>query len=101
MYECISPVIGWISANSDYATLKEIITSLNGFRQEYGTADNAGFEIHAFDVTARSLDDYRRLAELGVTDICVNPWNPYDPSVDRGSKLAKIEHFAQSIISKF
>jgi probable F420-dependent oxidoreductase len=92
---------GWVSANSDYATLKEIITSLNGFRQEYGTADNTQFEIHAFDVTARSLDDYRRLAELGVTDICVNPWNPYDPSVDRDSKLAKIEQFAQSIIANF
>ena len=92
---------GWVSANSDYDSLKEIIATLQGFRQEYGTADNAGFEIHAFDVTARSLDDYRRLAELGVTDICVNPWNPYDPSVDRGTKLAKIEGFAERIISNF
>ena len=57
--------------------------------------------IHAFDVTARSLDDYRRLADLGVTDICVNPWNPYDPSLDRESKLAHIENFAQAIISRF
>lgn len=90
---------GWVSANSDYDSLKEIISILDAFRDEYGTAANEKFEIHAFDVTARSLDDYRRLADLGVTDICVNPWNPYDPSIDREQKLAQIERFAEKIIS--
>jgi probable F420-dependent oxidoreductase len=92
---------GWVSANSDYQSLQEIIATLQGFRQEYGTAGNENFEIHAFDVSARSLDDYRRLADLGVTDICVNPWNPYDPAVDRDSKLAQIQAFSETVISNF
>lgn len=92
---------GWVSANSDYESLKEIIATLQGFREEYGTAGNDSFEIHAFDISARSLDDYRRLAELGVTDICVNPWNPYDPAVDRASKLAQIQSFSETVISNF
>ena len=92
---------GWVSANSDYDTLAEIIATLQSFREEYGTAGNDKFEIHAFDVSARSLDDYRRLADLGVTDICVNPWNPYDPAVDRDHKLKMVEHFANSVIENF
>lgn len=92
---------GWVSANSDYETLKELITTLNQLREEQGTADNTAFEIHAFDVTARTIDDYRRLADLGVTDICVNPWNPYDPSLDKGRKLELTERFAEAVIAKF
>jgi probable F420-dependent oxidoreductase len=88
---------GWISANSDYDALREMIGKLNDLRREYGT-DGADFEIHAFDMGARSLDDFRRLAQLGVTDICVTPWNPYDPSLDRDKKLQKIEQFSQGII---
>ena len=92
---------GWVSANSDYETLKGLIATLNTLREEHGTLDRPDFEIHGFDMTARSLDDYRRLAELGVTDICVNPWNPYDPSLDRASKLAQIQRFAEKVISRF
>lgn len=92
---------GWVSANSDYETLKGLISTLNTLREEHGTLDRADFEIHGFDMTARSLDDYRRLAELGVTDICVNPWNPYDPSLDRDSKLDQIQRFADRVIGRF
>lgn len=92
---------GWVSANSDYDTLKELLQTLAEFRREYGTDERTRFEIHAFDVTARSLDDYKRLEALGVTDICVNPWNPYDPEITLGKKLAGIEAFAQGIISRY
>ena len=88
---------GWISANSDYDALKQMICQLNDFRQEFGTAGRADFEIHAYDMHARTLDDFRRLEELGVTDICVTPWNPYAPSLDLTQKLAKIERFAETI----
>ena len=92
---------GWISANSDYETLQGLLATLWEFRQEYGTDERTRFEVHAFDVTARSLDDYRRLGDLGVTDICVNPWNPYDPGLGLQQKLAGIERFASSVIEKF
>lgn len=92
---------GWISANSDYETLKGLIVSLNQLREEHGTLNRDDFEIHAFDMTARSVDDYHRLAELGVTDISVNPWNPYDPEINKEKKLAMIQRFAEDIISRF
>ena len=92
---------GWVSANSDYETLKELLQTLAEFRQEYGTDQRTTFEVHAFDVTARSLDDYKRLEALGVTDICVNPWNPYDPNITLASKLQGIEGFAAGIISQY
>tara|TARA_R110001592_G_scaffold363372_1_gene686102 strand:- start:224800 stop:225669 length:870 start_codon:yes stop_codon:yes gene_type:complete len=89
---------GWISANSDYDSLGQMMQKLNELRQEFGTDKRTDFEVHAFDTHARTLDDFKRLEELGVTDICVTPWNPYDPSVDRAQKLAKIEKFASTII---
>lgn len=92
---------GWISANSDYESLRQMIGKLNELRRDCGTDTRADFEIHAFDMHARKLDDFRRLAELGVTDICVTPWNPYDPSLDRARKLARIEQFAETIIRRW
>jgi len=92
---------GWISANSDYDSLKKMITTLNEQRREYGTDQRTDFEIHAFDMHARKIDDFRRLEELGVTDICVTPWNPYDPALDKGKKLARIQQFAESIIQQW
>ncbi|RLQ22853.1 TIGR03619 family F420-dependent LLM class oxidoreductase [Seongchinamella sediminis] len=92
---------GWVSANSDYETLKEILAALAEFRQQYGTDERTQFEVHAFDVTARSMDDYQRLEALGVTDICVNPWNPYDPAITLEKKLAGIEGFAEKTISQY
>jgi probable F420-dependent oxidoreductase len=92
---------GWISANSDYESLQQMIAKLNELRREFGTDARSDFEIHAFDMHARKLDDFRRLAELGVTDICVTPWNPYDPALDRAQKLARIEQFAEAIIRRW
>lgn len=89
---------GWISANSDYDSLRQMIGKLNELRREFGTDTRPDFEIHAMDVQARTLDDFRRLAQLGVTDICVTPWNPYDSSLDLARKLAGIEKFAEAII---
>lgn len=92
---------GWISANTDFETLQAMLATLGQLREECGTAGRSDFEIHAFDVTARSLDDYRRLESIGVTDICVNPWNAYDPGITREQKLAGIERFAENIISRY
>jgi probable F420-dependent oxidoreductase len=92
---------GWISANSDFESLQQMIGQLNELRREHGTDKRADFEIHAFDMHARTLDDYRRLGELGVTDICVTPWNPYDPALDRAKKLARIERFSETVIQRW
>jgi alkanesulfonate monooxygenase SsuD/methylene tetrahydromethanopterin reductase-like flavin-dependent oxidoreductase (luciferase family) len=89
---------GWISANSDYDSLSGLIATLNTLRREYGTDGNDNFQIHALDLTAKSLDDCRRLAELGITDLLVTPWDPYQPSLDRQQKLTRIQQFAERVI---
>jgi probable F420-dependent oxidoreductase len=92
---------GWVSANTDCETLQGLLSELAEMRREYGTDERTNFEIHAFDVYARSIDDYRQLEQLGVTDICVTPWNPYDPDINRDKKLAAIESFAKVIIENY
>lgn len=92
---------GWVSANTDYETLQGLLATLAQMREEYATDKRTDFEIHAFDVTARSLEDYKRLEALGVTDICVNPWNPYDPDITLEKKLAAMEGFSKAIISQY
>ncbi len=92
---------GWISANSDYDSLAEMILHLQGFREEFGTASRKDFEIHAADNSARTPGDYERLAELGVTDACVMPWNPYDPALSCDKKIALIDRFGEQIIGQF
>lgn len=92
---------GWISANSDYDALRTMIASLDELRREYGTDNRDTFQIHAFDTGARQLDDFQRIAALGVTDICVTPWNPYDPACTLEDKLSGLNQFADNIIARF
>ena len=87
---------GWISANADRETLRELIAQLDEFRQQYEQREE--FEIHALDSNLRSADDCLQLADLGVTDICVTPWNPYQNDLSLQDKLDAIERFASEII---
>ncbi|MEP5763214.1 MAG: TIGR03619 family F420-dependent LLM class oxidoreductase [Halieaceae bacterium] len=89
---------GWISANTDLETLQSLIDQLGEFRAEYDSPES--FEIHALDSNLRSVEDCQQLAQLGVTDICVTPWNPYQPQLSLDDKLAAIDRFANTIIAK-
>ena len=91
---------GWISANTDFATLKSLIEQIDGLRAEFGTHGKSDFEIHAFDASARTPDDFKRLRDIGVTDICTSAWNVYDASTDRKHKLDGIRRFADEIIAR-
>lgn len=91
---------GWISANTDFATLKSLIEQIDGLRAEFGTHGKSDFEIHAFDASARTPDDFKRLRDIGVTDICASAWNVYDASTDRKHKLDGIRRFADEIIAR-
>lgn len=91
---------GWISANTDPASLKGMIDQLNALRREYGTAGRADFEIHGMDMAAKTPDDFKRSQDLGVTDHCVSAWNPYDPATRLQDKLDGIRRFADEVISR-
>ena len=86
---------GWISANADTATLKTMIDKLNSYRAEYGTLNRPDYEIHVMDITASTADDYRRLGDIGATDVVAG-------FVTEGQQmLDDIRRFGEKIIAKF
>jgi probable F420-dependent oxidoreductase len=90
---------GWVSANTDFVTLKGMIEALNELRREHGTLGRGDFEIHGMDVGAATVADYRRLRDIGVTDACTVPWG-MDPTVPIDRQLAAIRRFGDEIIAK-
>lgn len=91
---------GWMSANTDFATLKGLVAELNVLRAEYGTAGRADYEIHVMDQAASTVADFQRLIELGATDICAVPWNVYGESLSQQKKIDGIKRFGDEIIAK-
>lgn len=90
---------GWVSANTDLATLTSLIAQLNVLRREYGTAGREDFEVHGFDVASQTPADFRRLGEIGITDACVAPWG-FDPSTSLEGQLDGLRRFGDSVISR-
>ena len=90
---------GWVSANTDFATLQRLIGELQQLRRAAGTAARADFEIHGFDTAAQAPADFRRLAELGITDACVAPWG-FEPAAPLASQLDAIRRFGDQVIAK-
>lgn len=91
---------GWMSANSEFADLKRMVEELNGLRAEYGTLNRSDYRIFGNDMSARTMEDFQRMVDLGVTDICVMPWNVYDATDNLELKLEGIRRFADRIISQ-
>jgi probable F420-dependent oxidoreductase len=89
---------GWVSANTDFDTLKSLLADLNAYREAAGTRSR-DFEIHGFDMAAREIADFRRLGELGVTDACVAPWG-FDPSTALATQVDAMRRFGDEIISR-
>ena len=85
---------GWISANADPDALKAMIGQLNALRERYGTLGRPDFEIHVMDVTASSADDYRRLADLGATDMVAGFASEGQEMIDN------VRRFGEKIIAK-
>ena len=90
---------GWVSANTDLATLTSLLRELDGLRGAAGTRDRKDFEIHGFDMAAKSAADFQRLAELGVTDACVAPWG-FDPSTALPAQLDGLRRFGDEVIAR-
>jgi len=91
---------GWASANTDYETLKKLVTDLNALRAEHGTLDRADYEIHGIDFSARTVDDFRRLRDLGYTHAGLFPWAPDVKPSDRASQVDAILRFGDEVIAK-
>jgi probable F420-dependent oxidoreductase len=102
---------GWISVIHDKAEVPGVIDELNRYRREYGR-DNEPFDIMMHCPDAETVDDIRRLEDLGVTDLQATPWSErilaemgvgaimqQQPSL--AVKQDAIKRYADEVISKF
>ena len=89
---------GWISVVVPTDELRTIIATLTAFRAEYGRATEP-FEIKVISADTFTLEGFRALAELGVTDLMVCPWYFYggDPA-ELEVQVAGVERFAADVI---
>lgn len=92
---------GWASANTDLETLKKLIGELNAFRAEFGTLQRSDYQIHGIDFSARSVDDFRRLRDIGCTHAGLVPWGTEVDSSDVATQLDAIRRFGDEVIAKF
>jgi len=90
---------GWIAANTDFATLEKLLADLRRAREDAGTSARKDFQIHGMPVDASTVADYRRLADLGVTDACAVPWG-LDPTAPLERQLDAIRRFGDEIIAR-
>lgn len=65
---------GWVSVIHDLDEVEGILAQLNDFRREF-SRENEPFDIMMHCPDAESVDDIRRLEDLGVTDLQVTPWS--------------------------
>lgn len=102
---------GWIGVMHPLDTVAETIDRLNELRREAGRA-NEPFDIMLHCPDAQSVDDIRRLEDLGVTDLQITPWTMPDTPAEEGVaafmkqqpalnvKKDAIRRYADEIISK-
>jgi len=102
---------GWISVIHNKAEVEGVLAELNSYRREFGR-ENEPFDIMMHCPDAETVDDIRRLEDLGVTDLQVTPWSErilaemgvgaimqQQPSL--AVKQEAIERYAEDVISKF
>lgn len=80
--------------------LVERIGILKDFRKEFGR-DHEPLTISA-GMPVFTIDDMRRLEEIGVTDLTVGYRNPYEPdTMTLQSKIDWVERFGDEVIAKY
>ncbi len=102
---------GWIGVMHPLDEIEGVLGELNDLRREFGR-ENEPFDIMLHCPDAQSLDDIRRLEDLGVTDLQVTPWTMPDTPAHLGvaafmqqqpplvEKQDAIKRYADEVISK-
>ncbi len=92
---------GWISVQNSTAEITQAIADLDRYRAEYGRSDMP-FSLNVLAIDAFDLDGYRRLADLGVTEIQAVPWYFYggDPE-DLSVRIDSLARFADTVIARW
>ena len=92
---------GWISVQSTYDELSEAVVVLNRYRAEYGREEEP-FDVKALCTEAFDLDSFRRMADLGVSEIQTVPWYLYGGDPDAlETRRDALERFATEVIANY
>lgn len=102
---------GWVSVIHNKEDVQGVLDELNGYRREYGR-ENEPFDIMMHCPNADTLDDIRRLEDMGVTDLQATPWSMPGILAEMGVgtimqqqpplevKLEAIKRYADQVIAK-
>lgn len=107
---------GWIGLSHSYDEIRDYIDLLTGLRAEYGR-ENEQFDIILQCPDAVSVDDFKRLEDMGVTHCWVVPWHSpaamgatgdhgiditgmFDEHPPIEKKVEAIHRFGETVISK-
>jgi len=92
---------GFTFTGLDMAELTERVGILRGLLKEAGR-ENDPFEIYAGITDARSLDDFRRVEDLGVSAIFLGYRNAYEPdTMTLQQKLDAVKQLGDNVIAKY
>jgi len=104
---------GWLPVIHSMEEIKGALAELNKLRREFGR-ENEPFDIMLHCPEAETVDDIRRLEDLGITDLQVTPWTlPGSVNVEEGvsssmqqqpsldMKLDAIKRYADEVIARF
>ena len=102
---------GWLGIIHTMEEIKGLVADLNDLRSEFGR-EKEPFDIMLHCPDAQSVEDIRRLEELGVTDLQVTPWT--EPGIQAelgvsamreqpplGVKLEAIKRYGEETIARF
>jgi probable F420-dependent oxidoreductase len=102
---------GWLGIIHTMEEIKGLVADLNDLRREFGR-EKEPFDIMLHCPDAQSVEDIRRLEELGVTDLQVTPWT--EPGIQAelgvsamreqpplGVKLEAIKRYGEETIARF
>jgi probable F420-dependent oxidoreductase len=92
---------GWCSAMTTEDDTRRIVSRLRELRAEHGRAE-LPFEIQVSPVDAFDADGYRRLGDLGVTDVITQPWLLYGGGLTASLQERKdgIKRFADEVFPR-
>ncbi|HQY70446.1 MAG TPA: TIGR03619 family F420-dependent LLM class oxidoreductase [Pseudomonadales bacterium] len=103
---------GWVSVIHDMDAVADMLAQLERFRREFGR-ENEPFDIMMHCPDAQTVDDIRRLEDIGVTDLQVTPWSVPGILAEMGVgaimqqqppldvKLEAIKRYAGQVIARF
>jgi hypothetical protein len=93
---------GWVGVPSTWEETARCVGRLHELLDKRGRSYD-DFEIHGGALEAKTLDDFRRLEDMGLTDIVVSPTPDYathSGELTTRDKVEWVERFSDKILAR-